>query len=388
MQAKVKCRILAVIIYKRQKQIKINVGRLGSCSNRLPQRRAGIAPNHFNEPPIGSILSSSETASIKCTETSCELRASSKFLGVILAVSSGTVTASESQNLKTLSNGRCLTHNKRLNVDKIDFTVTTDSTSVVRAVVVFRRNNNQHVFAKADTIVQKANQKAYVIGAGPGGLGAAKALAALGVEVIVYERGPATTVDFDGPIMNTYQDNAGINVLKIKDQSLGQGPGGTQSINGAVYAPGSAEDLAKSVGVNINDAKLAQQQAADMVPHTTNPPMMWECIDENDCDEATFASSNFKMKRRSIAFEGLDMFTIVSGCNVTFVGDDQITVKEPSGNCKDVSIDRNTIVIVAAGALVSPEYRWSCENTHWLEPLLSMSQYHRMTFQRNKRLIP
>ena len=315
-------------------------------------------PWQYNQPPIPSVLAA-DTASITCTGGACVLSATRAFKGVVLGVSEGIVATAEDQGLELISDKRCFRHTRRLSVDQIPFEVTSDAESVVRAVVVFERNGASHVFAKADTIVQKAPRQAYVIGAGPGGLGAAKALTAMGVSVTVYERGPATPVDFDGPIQKTYHSNpeSASNQVTIKGFTFGQGPGGTQSINGAVYAPGSPQDLAKSVGVNINDARLAQQQAATMVPHKVDPPMMWECIDPNDCDFATVAATNTKMKRRSIAFpsEDLSQFTIVSDCRVDLVNDEQIIVRAESDLCKHVTIAEGTIVVVAAGALVSPE---------------------------------
>ena len=173
------------------------------------------------------------------------LKASHPFMGVVVGVGEAGIVADGGQGLKQLG-GNCVTHASKLNTDTLSFVV--DGEAIARAVVVFEKAGAIHVYAKASTVVNPTKE-ALVVGGGTGGIAAARTLHDLGYTVVVYDRGPPQPVSFDVPILQTYQtypNNA--HVAPVKGSLLGWGPGGTQSINGAVYAPGTPEDLARSLG--------------------------------------------------------------------------------------------------------------------------------------------
>lgn len=221
----------------------------------------------------------------------------------------------------------------------------------------------------------------YVVGGGPGGLGAARRLAQLGIKSTVIEAGPHSPVDYDAPIATTTleaqlraaaaQDVCPCTMrplLEVKGMYLGSGLGGTQNINGAVFAPGSAADLAASVGVSVPEAERAQALAAAMVEHTTARPtgMMWRCITPppvGQCDSSTYAVQNTAMARRSIATEPLPrLVTVVPNCEVVSVAEYRIITRNA---CNDVRLARDDVVIMAAGALRSPELLGYTRYTGW-----------------------
>lgn len=302
------------------------------------------------------------SASVVCNGFRCTVTADKPFKGIVISVSTGTITVPS--GLQPLRDGQCVTHAHK-GFSQSSVTVDVSSEATVRATVVYRRSDGVHRYSVASTVAGPT-KSALVIGAGPGGLAAARTLSALGIFVTVYERGPATTVDFDGPIQGTYHTNAVEHTQKIKGVLLGSGIGGTQSINGAVYAPGSATDLAASVGVSVADAALAQEAASRMVPHELNPPMMWACRNSTiGCDRASAAVTNTLMSRRSIAYELPSTITVVGSCRVESVTDSLVSVTKEADGCVNVTRTPQMIVIVAAGALVSPELLGAVEYTGW-----------------------
>ena len=316
-------------------------------------------PNAFNL-PIPGVPSEQHQATVQCSGKTCTLQATGPFKGFVIGVSAGTVSTS-APSTKAMAANQCITHSARLSTNQVQFTLS--DAAVVRAVVVFYRSGGVHSYATAQAVVA-TSKRALIVGAGPGGLGAARALHALGVDVTVYERGPPFPVDFNGPISKTYQ--APTHSMYVKGSLLGTGVGGTQNINGAVFAPGTAADLARSVGVDVFDARIAQSSAATMVPHTVDPPMMWACINPADaCDLASTASTNTMMSRRSIAFDLPSDIMIVGNCAVQSVTATTVTVAQAADRCVDVAIDQDTFVIVAAGALVTPELLGSKKYTGW-----------------------
>ena len=119
-------------------------------------------------------------------------------------------------------------------------------------------------------------------------------------------------------------------------------------MNGAIYSPGTASDLARSVGVSEDVAREAQQTVAGYVD-VSRGLMMWNCIDESDCDHAMVVPLNSKMSRRSIAYNhGLDIETNV---NVSLVNTTHITLH----NGTIIELGSGDKIILAAGALVSPQ---------------------------------
>lgn len=309
--------------------------------------------------PIPGVLQGS--ASIACTGLVCTVTASSPFLGIVVAASSGTITAPA--GLKQISGGRCVTHSERLDPPPTAVTVTLSTEATVRATVVFRKSDGIHAYAVASAPA-KPTTKALVVGAGPGGLAAARAFASFGIPVTVYERGPSTTVDFDGPIKDTYLSQS--HTWEVKGVRLGTGVGGTQNVNGAVFAPGSASDLAASVGVSLADASMAQTLAAGMVEHETSPPMMWACRNSTvGCDRASAADVNTLMSRRSIAYNLPSGVSIVGGCTVHSVNATTVIASGAGTSCVNVDVTPDFVVVVAAGALVSPELLGREEYSGW-----------------------
>lgn len=338
----------------------------------FPDGVRDCAPQQYNlpNPPLES---TEHAASVVCRGLDCTLSATRAFKGFVLGVSAGTV-GTDAAFARALSNNRCLTHRARLDVGSFNFTLTEDAT--VRAVVVFsgpQRQESQgvHVYAKADAVATAdRDRKFLVVGGGTGGLGAARELVLRGYDVSVYEMGPATTVNFSAPISETYQTAAVAtgHATLVKGSLLGTGFGGTQSINGAVYAPGSATDLAASLGISVLDASTAQSRAASMVEHTTTPPMMWQCRNASvGCDEASVPSTNKLMVRRSVAYKLPNAIKKVGGCRVLSVNATAVTVDPASSNtdCVNIEITDKMQVIVAAGALVSPELLGAQEYTGW-----------------------
>jgi len=119
-------------------------------------------------------------------------------------------------------------------------------------------------------------------------------------------------------------------------------------VNGAIYSPGTASDLARSVGVSEDVAREAQQTVAGYVD-VSRGLMMWNCINDSDCDHAMVVPLNSKMSRRSIAYNhNLDIETNVA---VSLVNTTHITLK----NDTVIKLGSGDKIILAAGALVSPQ---------------------------------
>ena len=331
-----------------------------------PSGAPDCVPYAFNVPNPG-IEDTSKTVSVACVQSSCTVTASHAFKGVVIASSGGGVAAaSPNDGLKALG-ASCLTHAYRLSASSLSFTVVSPA-SVVRVVVVFGKANfSPHQYGKASTLANPA-ASVLVVGGGSGGLGAAKEFASMGYNVTVYDRGPDTPVSFTAPIYETYQNPSSPNTINVKGVVLGAGPGGTQNINGAVYAPGTAADLAASLGggITVAEAAAAQATAAAMVPHEALPPMMWSCINaSNACDRASTASTNQLMSRRSVAYSIPPEIAIVGDCPVASVNATAVTVVTATANCQDLVVGPDSIVVVSAGALVTPELLGQTTYTGW-----------------------
>ena len=76
--------------------------------------------------------------------------------------------------------------------------------------------------------------------------------------------------------------------------------GGVQAVNGAVYAPGTPEDLAASTGVSVAAATAAQQRVAQYVDfepvvdpsHRFQVGLMQACYGTLACDHRIIAAAN------------------------------------------------------------------------------------------------
>lgn len=308
------------------------------------------------------------------------------FKGFLITTDNGEIEYSgDDGQLKTT---QCLTHNSKTPKTSVTFKVTKRSANV-RAVVVFQKATFGHYGAITALFVPPKTTNALVIGAGPGGLGAARELLKLGYpDVLVYEQGPDLPDGFfDGKISSTsqaelYQKQSALITVET-GYPLGQGPGGTQNINGAVYSPGTPEDLAQSLGVTLQDATHAQKAASEMVMHhpetfeNNRAQMMWSCDFDKpgeDCDFVSVTSTNQKMKRRSIAFDLPANIKIVTGCKVDRIEDAKVFVVKNEGECQDWDITDDRFVIVAAGALTSPRLLGNMEFSYW-------NHYYNVVFQ-------
>lgn len=329
----------------------------------------GCTLGDFTMPANGR--KSTEIATLTCIEQSCVLSSSVPFRG--FAVSSKTSKLqSEASNSELTLDGHCLSHTNNDLKSSVRFTTSKD-TSVLYATVVYEHAVSGHLYGLASTLVNPGIF--YVVGGGPGGLGAARRLAELNATVILYEAGTKTPVNFNAPIMHSYQSNAPETaIMNVLGERLGKGLGGTQNINGAVFAPGTPEDLAMSLGVSVGLAEHAQKIATGYVPHDSGyhdaPPvgMMWKCINTSKCDEGSSVSANVLMARRSIAYDAIpENIQVVENCVVESVSNTQITVsaQSKSAECADVALTPSKSVIVAAGALTSPRLLGATTITNW-----------------------
>jgi hypothetical protein len=282
--------------------------------------------------------------------------------------------------VRLMGDARCVTHAQA--ADRASVTVGIVPAAYPRklhATVVFRASLGGHVYQLADTIVppgiapgtpstprpgsttggptvERAAPRV-IVGGGPGGLGAARYFESVGVPYTLYERGDSAPSSlWTDPIAATTRTHPTYAPLGGSERPLGTGIGGTQNINGAVYAPGTPEDLAASLGVHVPAARAAQSAAASFVPtrvvaktpEWANVAMMWAPLDAGDPDDATLHSLNAKMARRSLAY-GFEpvVGTVVVNTTVTAVDDTHYVV---SGQRLP-----HAGLILAAGALQSPQ---------------------------------
>ena len=133
--------------------------------------------------------------------------------------------------------------------------------------------------------------------------------------------------------------------------------GGQQNVNGAVYAPGTPEDLAQSINITVKKARFLQNEAGKYVPHKNH--MMWECLIDGDCDDGSLAVVNTKMARRSVAFEL--PFSVFVNTTIRQVSDSQIVFE----NGTIIELGPYDKVILSAGALVSPQLINKTEFNGW-----------------------
>lgn len=277
------------------------------------------------------------------------------------------------------ASGACLTHKN--NDPKTSVLFNVNGYSSVSAIVVFQSPVGTHEYAMASTAIVDPGKKIYVVGAGPGGLAAARYASELASDVVVYERGPAVAAAmYTAPIVTTAYGGGGFlypNLLYAplnnNDPKLAGGVGGTQNVNGAVYKPGTAVDLAKSVGVSVGAASTAIDVAGSYIEHTEYD-MMWSCIDKPNCDATSLAVCNSKMARRSLGYEhGLDTIQV----NTRVVSVSSTEIKFESGHT--ITLGPNDAVIVAAGALTSPALLGNTTFTGW-------NHYHHVSQESYKSL--
>lgn len=324
------------------------------CSLSAPQKPPG---NIVDEGLLSSIA-------VSCDKTACSMTADT-FKGFVLAVAPGSTILSYNGTgiRQSKSNAdHCLTHVDRDTLSRVDFTLSA-LPATVHVTVVTAGNWAAHTHAYKTVFIPRDKGHAYIIGAGPGGLAAARYFDHINMtNYTVFERGPWPDDNFfNRPIKKTYLANANsslkYNVLNAsEDYTLGTGVGGTQNLNGAVYKPGTPEDLAASTKVSVDAARSAQTLAGTFVDHT-NYDMMWACIDQSECDSNHTASLNTQMARRSIAYnlsqsikDRIRVNTAVERVHVSNTGVVTISFEDDD----DIILSADDAVILAAGALASP----------------------------------
>lgn len=291
--------------------------------------------------PAMPIASTSTTgATISCDGLNCTL--SGLFRGYVVSAD-----VPISGDGYSFDGGHCLTHTEPSDKNSISFSVSGPTT--VWATVVTENIGGQHNVILAPAFPVSRPGRVYVVGAGPGGISAARYLEANNVAVTVLERGPDVFPNFySGPIRDTYYAslNASYKFNPLSNNIvLASMVGGNQNANGAVFKPGSASDLASVTGVSSLDAQYAQEVAASYV--VVNNEMMWQCINESDCDSGTVAVANLKMARRSVAFNE-SLADLQTGVEVESVSSTEIRL----ANGTTISVGDHDSVILAAGALV------------------------------------
>ena len=279
----------------------------------------------------------------------------------------------DTNNAKTVvGNSDCVTHIGKNKKASISVTLQPLSAlRTVRALVVYDlQTGNKHVYQAVDALVPAENvdnteSPIYIVGGGPGGLGAARYLDFLKRKYVLYEQGTNIPDDFwNEKLADTATEYMDFSPLGA-GPTLGIGLGGTQNVNGAVFAPGTAADLANSLGVSVPQAKQAQEYVDGWVEHNDNVEhpdsvdvaMMWAPLDDANPDYATLYIANQKMARRSIAYdkETQTTFTPTDGVGEIRFGKKVERVTETTFKIDDGTIVEHSGIILAAGALSSPQ---------------------------------
>jgi hypothetical protein len=318
---------------------------------------------------------------LECTLNGCTLSSSRPFKGFLLGVDGGFLGFDANDAKKVVSNPDCVTH---IGKDKkFEISVTLQPLLVVRtvrALVVYERQvgGNAHVYQAVEALVpaetvDDTESPIIIVGGGPGGLGAARYLDLLKRKYVLYEQGEnipdpfwsEMLADVEGVFDGTADRYKTFAPLGAAGPTLGIGLGGTQNVNGAVFAPGTAADLAKSLGVSVPQAKQAQEFVDGWVEHDDNVErpdsvdvaMMWAPLDNADPDYATLYIFNQKMARRSIAYDKKTQttFTPTPGVGEIKFRKKVERVTETTFEIDDGTIVEHSGIILAAGALSSPQ---------------------------------
>ena len=294
-----------------------------------------------------------------CTQTGCTISAQKPFKGFVLGGAGSFLSPPANARRFTDDGHECVTHSQRLSTTSITVQFAqSDFPRVMRATVVYEKDGD-HLYAQAETVAP-SSRHVVIVGGGPGGLGAARYLESINQAYTLYERGPAMTEAFwENPQyclvhQETYRTFSPLG--ENTDPKLGQGLGGTQNVNGAVYAPGTPRDLADSLGIGVAQAQKAQEIAAGFIdtrpvlktPDFVDVAMMWAPINQSDYDDATLNVANSKMARRSLAYgftEGSG--TVHTDTHVDSVNDTHYVVND--------TVHEHSGIILSAGALSSPQ---------------------------------
>ena len=307
-----------------------------------------------------------DSISVSCDHLDCTLSADTNgFKGFVLSVEQTSELAAYDSTVakQGLYANNCITHRDDNIKQTLSFTLKSRPATLHLTVVSRKVQGSNHIYGTKTVKLPRESGHAYIIGAGPGGLAAARYLASINHNnFTVYEQGDFMPPDFwTTSINNTYLKNNiyYYNALNASsgEYVLGIGVGGTQNINGAVFVPGTPQDLARSTGVSVSAAKAAQDTASSFVPHENG--MMWTCLNPADgCDYKTVAAANTKMARRSIAYDlpSLVEDNIKTSHIVELVTNNngQVQIKFSETNQPDVVLKPDDAVILSAGALASP----------------------------------
>jgi len=318
--------------------------------------------------PAPSDLVKDNAVVVECSNGACSAHLADRkpFRGV-LVYPLNDLTTLVAVDPATQRNERCIVHASNTEITSARFNVT-GAHPVVRVTLVLRRDAGAHVVVVSEPTPVVALKAVHIIGAGPGGLAAAMRLSHV-CAVHVYEKGQKEPEGFYSmPIRDTSHMRTtaacspGVMNATVDEYRLACMVGGNQNVNGAVYAPGTHGDLARSVGVAIDDARAAMQFVSAL--QSRDGFMMWACKTQGDCDHATFASANAKMTRKSIAaaitWTRVNATTYTNGsvtlhtnCTASLVHNGQVVFE---GNCAPtIDITPESPVILAAGALADPQ---------------------------------
>lgn len=312
-------------------------------------------PNDYTLPDsMGHIVDQSNLDAINCQLSVCTVTSAVPFKGILIS-SSGTLESNDASLQRGL-NEHCLTHVSNTEKTTVEFTVNGRATLWI--VLVLQRQNILHQVNLIRPYPVNIDFTTYIIGAGPGGISAARALESFNAPVHLLEKGPDLPNNFYfQQIRNTYLDN--IDSTR-KCSPLGTSPviacqySGNQGANGAIFKPGTAKDFANSIGVSHTDATLAQNEAASYVEtdESNGVTYTWKCLNAT-CNRSYVASSNDKTARRSVAFNGVPWYpkTVEFNKPVQYVGQHAIHFNDGTS----IHLGQDDCMILAAGALGTPQ---------------------------------
>ena len=269
---------------------------------------------------------------------------------------SSNTTLSSGSNSKQGKSNHCLTHINNYPKTCVDFRYRGKGN--IWAVVVDGKGGVIHSLYLVPPTIVGFDGTVYIVGAGPGGISAARYLRDRGISVHLFERGPDLPSSFySDPIQTTYLSNIADGANRTHyplggtfSPKLASQVGGNQNANGAIFSPGTAEDLSASVGVSLFAAQRAQATVRDYL-YVSRDILMMKCIDNIDCDYATVAAFNTKMSRTSVAQNHSLGFRLSVSTPVAFVSNDFIQFT----NGSRLVLETDDRIILAAGALSTPQ---------------------------------